>query len=310
MRMTWSFLGFVMPVVAASLAEAQPASKAGDAQQTFDSAKTAVDVLLLACKDNDTEALVRLFGPRLKEAVEKIDDAEEKVHRRRFWEQSQEALRLQEQGADRVVLVVGKDPFAFPVPLVKEERGWKFDTDEGFEELAARRIGENELAAIAVGREFLLAQREYASFDHDGDGVLEYAQRLRSSAGTHDGLYWPIGDGNQEAPSPIGPLLAKADISAQDIASRGSFMGYRFKVLTRQSGNVPGGSYDYVINGNLIAGFALLAWPEEYRSSGIMSFLVSHHGRIYEKDLGPQTASIAEAMEVLNPDASWKFVVE
>ena len=303
-------LGFILPVVAASQTEAQSASKPGDTQQMFDSAKAAVDVLLQACKDNDTEALVRLFGPRLKAAVEKIDDAEERIHRHRFWEQSQEAIKLEEQSPEKVFIVVGKEMSQLPIPLVKEARGWRFDTDEGFEELAARRIGENELAAIAVGREYLSAQREYAAYDHDGDGVLEYAQRLRSSPGMHDGLYWPTSEGSQEPLSPFGPLLAQADISMKEIESQGGFMGYRFKVLTRQGGNVPGGSYDYVINGNLIAGFALLAWPEDYRSSGVMSFLVSHHGRIYQKDLGPQTASIAEAMEVLNPDESWKVVVE
>jgi len=306
----WKCLGFVLPVVTASLTAAQPASKPGDTQQTFDSAQAAVDVLLQACKDNDTEALVRLFGPRLKEAVEKIDDAEEKVHRRRFWEQSQEALKLEEQSPEKVFIVVGKEMSQLPMPLAREGQRWKFDTEAGFEEMRARRIGENELFALAVGREYLSAQREYAAYDHDGDGVLEYAQRLRSSPGMHDGLYWPTSEGSQEPLSPFGPLLAQADTSMKEIESQGAFMGYRFKVLTRQGGNVPGGSFDYVINGNMIAGFAMLAWPQEYRSSGVMSFLVSHHGRIYQKDLGPLTTSIAEAMEVLNPDESWKVVVE
>ncbi len=250
-------LGVLACGVATQSAAQAPA--ASGSQQTFESPKAAADKLLQACKDNDEEALGRIFGPVFRELTKNVDEAEERARRRRFWEQSQEVLKLEEHGADRVVLVVGKELWPMPIPLVKGPHGWSFNTSEGIEELKARRIGENELAAIDVCREYAAAQREYASYDHDGDGVLEYAQRIRSTGGT-------------------------------------------------QGAKVPGGKYDYVINGNMIAGFALVAWPVEYRSSGVMTFVVSHHGKVYEKDLGPQTQQAAAAMEAFEPDESWSVV--
>jgi hypothetical protein len=165
---------------------AQSADSKGDSPQAFDTAKAAIDSLLLACKDNDSAMLIRMFGAKYRDAIAKIDDAEEKEHRQTFWERSQAYMKLVENGADRVELVVGKELWAFPIPLVKENRGWVFATDAGFKELLARRIGENELTAIEVCREFVKAQVEYAASDHDGDDVLEYAQKIASSSGKQD----------------------------------------------------------------------------------------------------------------------------
>jgi hypothetical protein len=298
----------VLVLVWVPLAVAQTADVKGDGPQAFDSPKAATDALLKACKDNDTPALIRMFGPRYRQATETIDDAEEKVQRQRFWEKAQAYLKLDEREGERVVLIAGTDHWAFPIPLVKSSRGWAFATDEGFEELLARRIGGNELMAIDVCREYIAAQREYAAVDRDGDGVLEYAQRLRSSPGAHDGLYWPADEKAGEPVSPFGPSLARAEVSPKHADPRGSYLGYRYRILLRQGANVPGGAYGYVINGNMIAGFALVAWPETYRASGVMTFVVSHQGKIYEKDLGDRTESIAESMEVFEPDDSWKVV--
>jgi len=300
----------VLPLVLVAGVNGQSAVPKVDSQQSFDTAKAAVDGLLSACKDNDSATLVRLFGPRYGDAIAKIDDAEEKEHRRKFWEQSQAHLKLLEKGADRVELVVGRELWAFPIPLVKGSRGWVFATEEGFHELSARRIGENELVAIEVCREFVKGQVEYAASDRDGDEVLEYAQRIASSPGKRDGLYWEVSAESSEPPSPLGHLLAEADGTPKERKPGAPYMGYNFKILARQGSNPPGGKYDYVINGNMIAGFALVAWPADYKNSGVMTFLVCHHGRVFENDLGPQTAGVAGGMEEFNPDESWNVVDE
>lgn len=277
-----------------------------NSQQAFDTPRAAVDSMLRACKENDSAALIRMFGARFGDAIETIDDSEEKEHRRKFWEQSQAHLKMVEKGADRVELIVGRELWAFPIPLVKESRGWVFATEEGFKELLARRIGENELTGIEVCRAFVQAQAEYAAADRDGDEVLEYAQRIASTPGTRDGLYWKVSAESSEPPSPFGHLLAEADGTPKERKPLTPYMGYYFKILTRQGSNPPGGKYDYVINGNMIAGFALVAWPADYRDSGVMTFLVSHHRRVYEKNLGERTNETAKALDIFDPDNSWQ----
>jgi hypothetical protein len=206
---------------------------------------------------------------------------------------------------------LGDDLWPFPVPIVKKDGGWFFDTDAGKDELLNRRIGKNELAAIPAMRAYVDAQRDYAGKDHDGDEVLEYAQRLVSSPGKEDGLYWPPAfDGDV---SPLGPLVAYAqaegyspELREEEEAERGPFHGYYFKILTRQGKHAPGGKYNYVTNGNMIGGFALVAWPAEYGDSGIMTFIVNQQGRVYQKDLGPTTSKIAQKMSTYDPDPTWK----
>jgi hypothetical protein len=200
------------------------------------------------------------------------------------------------------------------VPLVKTNGGWYFDTEAGKDELLTRRIGRNELAVMPVMRAYVDAQRDYASLDRDADDVLEYAQRLVSSPGNQDGLYWPPAYQGDE--SPLGPLVAFASAEGynpvqaeegKEEVERGPYQGYLFKILKQQGKHAPGGKYDYVINGNMIGGFALVAWPAEYGDSGIMTFMVNQQGRIYQKDLGAKTSKIVGKMTQYDPDPSWKI---
>lgn len=210
------------------------------------------------------------------------------------------------ENADRRVVSLGPDVWPFPFPLVRDTKTgkWAFDPDAGVQEIANRRIGENELQAIETARLYVDAQREYASSDHDGNGVLEYARRLISRPGRTDGLYWPPEQGDGE--SPIGPNI---DPGALDKAEAGKgYFGYRFRVLERQGKRIAGGAYDYVINGHMVAGFGLIAWPVEYGRTGITTFVINQAGVLYEKDLGPRTADIVQTIHSFNPGSSWKVV--
>jgi hypothetical protein len=214
---------------------------------------------------------------------------------------------LRAPSADRRVLVIGDQAWPFPIPLVKAGDRWGFATSEGVEELINRRIGGNERNAIQVLRAYIDAQRAYAARDRDGDGVLQYAQKLVSSEGKRDGLYWPADSAKGEEASPFGPLIGASgyDMTAR---KRGDpYRGYHFRILTRQGKGAPGGTYGYVINGRMIAGFALLAYPHDYGKSGVMSFIVSHNGKVYEKNLGPSTEKLATKMTAFDP-AGWKEV--
>jgi hypothetical protein len=208
---------------------------------------------------------------------------------------------LGDLGEGRKSLQIGDKLWPLPFPLVKADDGkWAFDTVAGLEEIINRRVGENELQALATVRAYVDAQNDYASQDRDGDGVLEFAQRLISSEGATDGLYWPADLGKGE--SPAGPLIDEADL---DRAKAGGYFGYRFRILSGQGDRIAGGAYDYVINGNMIAGFALLAWPAKYAETGVATFAVNQAGIIYEADLGPATESIVKYIERFNPDEGW-----
>ncbi|MGH8680782.1 MAG: DUF2950 family protein, partial [Burkholderiales bacterium] len=189
-------------------------------------------------------------------------------------------------------------------PIVKTAQGWQFDTRAGAEEMRIRRIGRNELAVEQVMLAIYDAQKDYARQDRRGDGVLQYAARFTSSPGKRDGLYWPTKAG--EAPSPLGPAVAAARTAGG--GGDAGYYGYRYKLLTGQGKNAPGGAYDYVANGRMIGGFAAAAWPVRYGDTGVMTFIVSHDGVVYEKDLGPETAARASAMTRFDPDSSWRKV--
>jgi Protein of unknown function (DUF2950) len=274
-------------------------------QATFSSPEAAIAALLDALESGDEDAVLAVLGSEHADELLGDDPDAAREEQDRFLAAAEASLELRPDGEGRRIAYVGPRATPFPIPIVAEGAAWHFDTEAGIEELANRRIGGNELRTIETMRAYVDAQNAYASVDRDGDEVLEYAQRIRSTPGQQDGLYWPTADG--VAPSPLGPLLAAA-VESHDPGD--SYNGYYYRVLTRQGANPPGGAYDYVINGNMIAGFGLIAWPAEYDHSGIMTFVVNHQGRVYEKDLGPETAEVAAAIEAYDPDSSWTEVTD
>jgi hypothetical protein len=213
---------------------------------------------------------------------------------------------LEEAGNDRQVLLIGEQAWPLPIPLVREQGAWRFATEQGIDEIVNRRIGANERNAITVLRAYLDAQKEYAARDRNGDGVLQYAQKLASAPGKHDGLYWAADDNKGEEASPFGPLVAQSAGYLKGHVAGDPYRGYHFRILTRQGKSAPGGAYNYVINGRMIAGFAMVGYPDAYGESGVMTFIVSNSGRIYQKNLGRATTKLAAAMTAYNPDATWK----
>jgi len=301
-RISVILAGIGVAAVGAQTSATQPA------QSIFATPEAAVDALLAACKNNDSAALVRMMGARFGERLAKIDDAEEQQHRREFYEHAATMHKLELEGEAKAFLVVGREAWPMPIPLVKEAAGWRFDTDAGLEELQARRIGENELAVIEVCHEYVRMQVDYASVDRDGDEVREYAEQLVSTPGKRDGLYWERDAAAGERPSPLEALLPDSFGEVKDAKPGAPRLGYHFKILTRQGANPPGGKYDYIINGNMIGGFAIVAWPADYRESGVMTFVISHQGKLFEKDLGPDTAKLVDAMTEYDPDRTWALV--
>jgi hypothetical protein len=274
-------------------------------QPTFATPEAAMTALLDALEKRDVETVLGLFGEEYRDVVIGGDPAGARKAFADLADAAKEATVFRPDGEDRRVIEVGALAYPLPIPLVRENGAWRFDTEAGVEEINNRRIGLNELQTIRLARAYLDAQIEYAGADRDGDEVLEYAQRLGSSAGKKDGLYWTTSADGDDV-SPFGPMVAGMD---QDYLAKRKggepFYGYYYKILTRQGANPPGGRYDYVINGNMIAGFALIAWPAEYGQSGVMTFLVSHHGKVLQKDLGEDTAALAAAVEEFDPDDSW-----
>lgn len=282
-----------------------PSRAAGTVFETPQAALTAFGDALRA---RDSERLVVLFGPEHRDELLGADPAAARQGLALLERAATQDLRLVADGPDRMTVILGRQAWPMPIPLVRSEQGWRFDTAAGLEEIIDRRIGRNELAAIGLARVYVEAQAAYASADRDDDEVLEYAQKLASTPGRRDGLYWEPGDDGEA--SPLASFAARA---AEYLGYRREgepYRGYRFRILTGQGPNPPGGEYDYVINGNMIAGFALVAWPVDHGNSGVMTFVVSHQGRIFQKDLGPDTAKLAEAITRYDPDASWTEVVE
>ena len=291
-------------------AHAQPAtgtpSVPGAGQLTFSSAKEAADAFVAALRTNDDAQLDALFGPQFAK-LEPTDKIASAADRKRLAEAAREVLLLREDAPDHITLVLGAQAWPFPIPIVQRDGSWRFDTAAGIEELKNRVVGSHELGAIDLAREYVAAQAEYASEDRDGDQVLEYAQKFASTPGQKDGLHWESKDGEA---SPFGPFVSAAGDYAKGRRVGDPFKGYYFRVLTRQGPHPPGGAYDYVINGNMIAGFALLAVPADYGVSGVMTFVVNQQGKVFQKDLGPKTSEIAAAIHRYDPDASWTEVTE
>jgi hypothetical protein len=275
-------------------------------QIRFGTPEEAIKGLAAAIKTDDQPALSAILGPECNELLYSGNEVADKRGRDWFLRAYEEKNLLARRSADRAILEIGKDSWPFPIPLVKKGDGWCFDAAAGKTEILNRRIGRNELNAIEVCRAFVEAQKEYINGDWDEDGVMEYAQRIGSSAGKRDGLYWPAEEG--EPDSPLGPRAAAAEAGRHLKKDDGPrpYHGYYLKILKAQGTNAPGGAYRYIINGNMVAGFAVVAWPAVYGISGIMTFLVNQSGIVYEKDLGPKTDRLAKTMKEYNPDQTWK----
>ena len=273
----------------------------GDEPTAFATPEEAVAAFKAALAGDDLDGLAKLLGldsARLK----KVDGLGERLAEIKLG--ASRLLNVQEDGDQRIINI-GFIVWPFPFPIVKGEDGkWAFDTYAGLEEIVNRRVGENEIQAIDTVRGYVEAQRDYAVDDYDADGVLEYAQKLVSTEGLTDGLYWPPEQGDGES-----PFGAGIDQAALDKAKAGDgYFGYKFRILRGQGNNIAGKRYDYVINGNMIAGFGLVAWPVKYAHTGVKTFVVNHAGIVYEKDLGPGTAKRVEEIRRFNPDATWSVV--
>ena len=276
------------------------------ALRRFASPDEAVAALVAATKANDRAAVDALFGPEVKDLLSG-DPRQDSIEFAAFAKSVGQFAHLAKMADDRYVLDIGDQNWPMPIPLVRRDGSWYFDTSAGKEEILNRRIGEDELLVIAVCRTFVQAEHEYASEDRDGSGVLKYATKLKSSEGKRDGLYWPAGAGEEQ--SPFGPLVAEARTEGYgpkgDDGKPQPFHGYRFKILTAQGAHAAGGAFSYVINGNMVAGFALVAYPAHWGESGVMTFIVNQWGRVYERNLGADSAEIAAAMTEFDPDSDW-----
>ncbi len=278
-------------------------------QMSFPSPEDAVNSLVKAVQAKDKAALNLIFGSAGKE-LRSGDEVQDDSELKELSGHLSENASLVKESETRAVLHVGRENWPFPIPIAKDRDRWFFDTEAGQEEILNRRIGENELTAILVCKSYVRAQREYVLKDWDGDGVLAYAQKLRSDPGRRNGLYWKAAKG--EAMSPLGELLAKARMEGyrkKKAAFKGEkpepFHGYYFKILTRQGRSAPGGKYSYIINGNMVGGFALVAFPSNWGKSGIMTFVVNQQGKVYQKNLGPNTLKIAQQMKTYRPNETW-----
>jgi hypothetical protein len=286
---------------------------AAPAQKLFSTPEDALKGLVEAVKIRDQAALDQIFGPSSKDLLsgDAVQDAAESEE---FDKNVAEKTSLVKESDSKVIIHLGNENWPFPIPLVKKNGQWFFDTEAGKEEILNRRIGEDEFTAIMVCRTYVKAQREYVLKDWDGDGILAYAQKLRSDPGKKNGLFWRHAPG--EPVSPLGELVAQARMAGykkekslfkeQPIP----FHGYYFKILTQQGKNTPGGKYNYIINGNMVGGFALIAFPSNWGKSGVMSFIVNQQGKVFQKNLGPDTLKMAREADTYDPDKTWTLVKE
>jgi hypothetical protein len=298
----------VSALLACALAPALRAD-AAKSQRQFDSPEDAVKALADATKAGDRIAVDAIFGPEVKDLMSG-DAKQDAIEFAAFAKSIGRYSHLTRKADDRYVLSIGGQNWPVPIPLVRTSGKWLFDTAAGKDEIINRRVGEDELMAIGVCHTYVDAQREFASEDRDASGVLKYAQRIKSSSGKKDGLYWPASATDEQ--SPLGPLVA--EVNAQGYGGKTAdgqpqpFHGYLFRILTAQGSAAPGGAYSYVINGNMIAGFALVAYPAHWGESGVMTFIVNQWGKVYERNLGEDSAAAATAMTEFNPDSDWSAV--
>jgi hypothetical protein len=279
-------------------------------QETFASPDEAAKALAAAAAANDVTRMLAILGKEGAPLITSGDDVADREGREKFVRLYEEKNSVVREGDSKAILEVGHDAWPLPIPMVKEEEGWRFDTRQGAEEIIDRRIGKNELSAIQVCLAYVDTQREYAARDRDSDGLLEYAQKFVSEPGKKDGLYWESKEG--EETSPLGPFAAQARKEGYTRKKAGNqpspYHGYFYKILTAQGKNAPGGAYSYVVKGKMIGGFALAAYPASYGTSGIMTFIVNHDGVVYEKDLGKETEAVVKTMTSFDPDQTWRKI--
>jgi hypothetical protein len=279
-----------------------------DAQQSFTTAEQAADALVGAVRTGERRAILQVLGRDGADIVSSGDPVADDTARRLFLAAYDAKHQVTTGDDSKATIVIGESDFPFPIPLVRKNTAWRFDTAAGRLEILYRRIGRNEYNAIQACLAYVDAQNEYADKDRTGAGPGVYAQRIVSQPGKKDGLYWPSSEGGDE--SPLGDLAAQASADGYRVGgARAPFHGYYYKILTKQGPNVSGGPLDYVVRGKMIGGFALVAYPAEYGNTGVMTFLVSHEGTIFEKDLGPRTAVLAERMTAFNPDQTWRKAI-
>jgi hypothetical protein len=279
------------------------------AQQDFKTPDEAASALAGAAKAGDRKAIVTVLGPDGQDIVSSGDEVADAATRQKFVAAYDAKHQIAMEGDNKAILVIGQEDFPLPIPLVRKDGLWRFDTAAGREEILFRRVGRDELDAIQSCLAYVDAQNEYAERDRTGAGANTYAQRIISEPGKKDGLYWPTSQG--EDASPLGELIAEATAQGyRPGGGRTPFHGYYFKILTKQGPAAPGGELDYIVGGKMIGGFALVAYPAEYRNSGVMTFIVNHTGNVFQKDLGPDTAKLAERMTSFNPDQSWTKVTD
>ena len=297
-------------VASSATVMAQTATAQTAKQRTFASPEEAVKALIDTVKAENLDGLLAIFGPDGRELVASSDPTTARMNRQVFRVAAREQWRLEDGTPGRKTLVVGNEEWPFPVPLVKEADRWRFDTGAAKEEVLARRIGRNELQAIATCRAYVTAQRRYAQQGHDGKPAGVHATKFWSDPGKENGLYWPTARGQKR--SPLGDLVAKAAEEKRplgvDSGPAAPFHGYQFRILTGQGAGAPGGAKSYVVKGEMSGGFALVAWPAQYDATGVMTFIVNQDGTVRERDLGPQTDAIARKMTAYHPGASWRPV--
>jgi hypothetical protein len=278
-------------------------------EETFSTPDDAIKALRAATETNDQAALAQIFGPQVHELMtgDKVQDAN---NEKMFAAKMAESCRPVNDGDNKITLMVGADEWPMPIPLIKTDGQWYFDTAAGKEEIINRHVGRDEIEAINVCRVYVRAQRRYARENPEGGSGTAYAQHLKSKPGQKDGLYWPAS--SNERKSPFGSLIAEAESEGYVVHARGTghhpFHGYYFRVLTRQGDAAPGGAINYISNGSLTRGFALVAYPETWDQAGVMTFVVNQDGKVYQKNLGEDTPRIAGSMKEYNPDSSWTLV--
>jgi hypothetical protein len=288
---------------------ALPTLRPAIAQETFKTPDAAADALASAARNNDRAAILNVLGREGADIASSGDPVADSAIRTKFVETYDAKHQVKMDGDAKAALIIGSDDFPFPIPLIRKGDSWQFDTAAGRQEILARRIGRNELDAIQSSLAYVDAQNEYADKDRTGAGAGVYAQRIVSETGRKNGLYWPSSASGDE--SPLGELVAEAAQQGYRVGEgRAPYHGYYFKILTKQGPDAHGGALDYVVNGKMLGGFALVAYPAEYRNSGVMTFIVNHEGVVFQKDLGPRTAELAERMTAFNPDSSWTKVTD